>query len=67
MQLLSKKSLGLAALALLWGCGPVDESAQFDGTTGGRQVASMESLLTTAQKRTRCGHQPLHPCRRCQP
>ncbi len=58
MRLLSRKILsmmGSAALALLWGCGPVSEQeALLDETTGGQQVGTMESLLTTAQKRARC-------------
>jgi len=58
MRMLSRKTLammGSAALALLWGCGPISEQdAALEDTTGGQQVSTMESLLTAAQKRTRC-------------
>ncbi len=58
MRWLSRKPLSLivgVGLSLLAGCGPTTEDeAVDDGTTGGQQVGTMESLLTTAQKRARC-------------
>jgi hypothetical protein len=56
MKLLSKKTvmkLSGATLALLWGCGPVEFDPSVEPTTGNGEASTLESLLTTAQKRSR--------------
>jgi len=56
MTLLTKKALthlGGAALALLWGCGPVEFDPSEEPATGNGEASTIESLLTTAQKRSR--------------
>ncbi len=57
MKLLSHEALtrlGGAVLALLAGCSPVEFDPSLEPTTGNGEPSTIESLLTTAQKRSRC-------------
>ncbi len=57
MKPLSKKNvvrLGSAALALLWGCGPVEYDPTQEPTTGNGEPSTIRAELSTTVKRSRC-------------